>query len=227
MSDEEIKPSDPETLEKVRALLEDKIADKESEAESTTTSPVGERRETTRNTAYDEDNLTQHALYSWSAITPESRKVTVSDDEKACYLKAVLNDVPVILEILLEMGNDSLGNIRGTFRTLNNYEMDIVFLAIEKDREEGLISGHHQLATRLQQYAGALQLVAFQGNSTKYTEFKNPGNRSEDVKALRDAVFKYVGETNWARWQATLHMLRIFEAKVKICNDAALNGDFW
>lgn len=226
--DEELSPQDPETAAKVQAMLDGRIEEQVQEAKSQAAEvPPKERKETERNTTYDQENFTQNAMFSWSLNLPGLETITVDDTEKALYIKAVVNDVPVKFDIMLEMGDDSIGNITATFRTLNNYETDLVFQAIEEDRKAGVITGHHQLATRLQYYAGALQLEKFQGTNMNHLEFKEAGIVVDDVATLRDFVTKFVGRMNWARWQAVLQCLRIFETKIKICNDAALNGDFW
>lgn len=222
---EPIEQQDPETLAKIKALMDESI--EEQKAQATETAASEPRSETARNTTFDQSNFTQGALYAWSMMTPELGAVAVSDIEKSKYIKAVLNDVPVVLPIELEMGNDEIGNITIELRTLSNYETDVVFLALEKDKEEGLIKGHHQLATRIQQYAGALQTLKVQEKVVTTIAFPEPGDITTDRDKLRAFVTKHVSSMSWPRWQAILSALRVFETKLKICNDAALNGNFW
>lgn len=224
---EEIEQQDSETLTKIQAMLDERIEEKQKETAQQPAEQESVRLETPRNTSFDQSNFTQGALYAWSMMTPELSVVQVTDHEKALYLKAVLNDVPVIIPIELEMGDNVFGNLTVELRTLNNYETDVVFLALEKDKEEGMIKGHHQLATRIQQYAAALQLLKVQGKPVKQIAFPEPGDAHEDMIKLRAHVHKQVGAMQWPRWQAVLSALRVFETKIKICNDAALNGNFW
>ena len=221
---EDIEQQDQETLDKIKALMDDSL---EEQASQETKEPELQRAETSRNTTFDQSNFTQGALYAWSMMTPELGSVVVSDVEKSKYIKAVLNDVPVVLPIDLEMGNDMVGNITIELRTLNNYETDIVFLALELDKQEGIITGHHQLATRIQQYAGALQTLKVQSEPLVTIAFPTPGVSTADRDKLREFVRTHVGVMSWPRWQAILSALRVFETKIKICNDAALNGNFW
>lgn len=228
---EEVEQQDPETLDKIKAMLDDSIEEQQTKAKATkpkakqkTEKP---RKETAKNTTYDDTNATQGALYAWSMMTPALGSVTVTDMEKSMYIKAVLNDVPVILPIDLEMGDDIRGNIVVELRTLSNYEADVVFLALELDKEEGIIKGSHQLASRIQQYAGALQTLKVQEKALPTIAFPSPGDSLGDRDKLRSFVKKHIGAMSWPRWQAILNALRIFETKLKICNDAALNGNFW
>ncbi len=224
---EPIEQQDEETLAKIKALMDESIEEQKVQSAQVEESEETPRVETARNTTFDQSNFTQGALYAWSMMTPELGAVAVSDIEKSKYIKAVLNDVPVVLPIELEMGDDEVGNVTIELRTLNNYETDVVFLALEKDKEEGLIKGHHQLATRIQQYAGALQTLKVQEKLVTTISFPEPGDITTDRDKLRAFVTKHISFMSWPRWQAILSALRVFETKLKICNDAALNGNFW
>jgi hypothetical protein len=227
MNNDEVKQQEPEILESVKQLLEERIDQRRGEQESSMPPPKDVLTETHRNTLYDEDTPTSATVYAWSMGLPNLGEVVVTDLEKAKYLKAVLNDVPVILPISLEMGDDEAGNIVVDLRTLSNYEMDVAFFAIQEDGKENRITGTAQMAGRLQQYAGAMQTVKFQNDMFNHIEFPDPGEAKKDAIKLRDFTNKHISCMQWPRWQAILNALRIFETKIKICNDAALNGNFW
>lgn len=218
-----------ETLDGVRSLLEeDDIILPENDTPPSKQEDQPPRMETERNTTFDSSSNSQEAVLGWAFEAPDIGKVTVTDTEKALYLKSVLNDVAVMFNIGLDMG-DSNKKISADIRTLNNYEQDLAFLALEKDREENILVSPAALATRLQYYAGAMQLVSINGKRrANALGFDGDGSTLEaDVDHLRDHVNTFIKKINWPRWQAILVCLRVFEAKVKICNDAALNGNFW
>jgi hypothetical protein len=218
---------DPDTVDKVNRLLDGMPNESDSAPVQDNTSKEDERMETERNTTYDKDKVTQDKVFSWAMRTPEDVEVEVTDMDKAKYIKAILHDKPVILSIDLSIRDSSDINVSVDIRTLNNYEKDVVYVALDKDREEGLITGYQQLSTRMQYYAGALQVVNFCGNTAAHISFPEPGNTKVDAETLRTVTKEYVGKLHWPKWQAMVAALRVFEAKMKICNDAALNGNFW
>lgn len=221
---------DKAMIEKVKSLLEEpaKEEDKVPEAPIANPEDVGPetRIETERNTTFDPNVSSQTGQYSWNLGVDGLGDVTVTDIEKSLYLKAVLNDVPVIFPITLDMASADT-HVVITVRTLNNYEMDLVFWALEKDRAEGLLTNPSSLATRLQYYAGGLQVTSINNKQLSFLQFPEPGVMEEDGVKLRTFVSKFINKINWPRWQVMLVALRIFEAKTKVCNDAALNGNFW
>ena len=223
--------NDDETIAKVKALLDEKLTAPVEESDIPIPDAPKEEIEppvdTPRNTTYDSTANTQNALYSWSMNSANFGDVTVTDMDKSMYLKAALNDVPVILPIELEMQGTTGNKIIVEIRTLNNYEMDLVFWALEKDREEGLLTNPSAIATRLQYYAGGLQTIKVNKQPVSNIQFPEPGDTVKDGTKLREFIHAYIQKINWPRWQAILIALRIFETKTKICNDAALNGNFW
>lgn len=233
IAEEEIHTQDDQLIARIKEIMDNQISDDAPNDKEDT--PKNEEDDapvkvnTKRNEAFDQSQVTQASLYAWSMLTPELGTVEVTDVEKSAYLKAVLNDVPVVLDIDLAMAGKSIDSLPVTIRlrTLNNYEMDVVFMSLEKDREAGLISGHHQLATRIQQYAIAMQLQKVGQTTVKNLSFPEPGDMDTDVEVLRKFLHDFVGRMSWPRYQAVLMALRVFETKLKICNDAALNGNFW
>jgi hypothetical protein len=225
---ESVQTQDPETLEKVKSLLDERINQTAS-----TTQTVAEatpeqqpRMESEKNTTYDPSINTQSGTFAWNLNIDSVGDIEVTDLEKSMYLKAVLNDVPVILPISLEMGSGTT-KVTVDIRTLSNYEMDLVFWCLDQDRKEGIIGNPATLATRIQYYAGGMQAIKVNSSQLSYISFPEPGNMEEDGGKLRNHVRNMVAKINWPRWQIILTALRVFEAKVKICNDAALNGNFW
>lgn len=228
---EETTQQDAETLAKVKDLLDEALVPGQSEDETPYINKAPEdipapRIETDRNTTFDASVSSQTGMYSWNMSIDGLGDITVSDTEKAMYLKSVLHDVPVVLPIDLEM-HDENNKVSIEIRTLNNYEMDLVFWALEKDRLDGILTSPAALATRLQYYAGGLQSRKINTQPISNIEFPTPGSMIEDGEKLRVFVNEYIKKINWPRWQAILVALRIFETKVKICNDASLNGNFW
>lgn len=229
MEETQVEIQDTETINKVKALLDERLSPDvnstkvESVADSKDESP---KFESERNTTYDPSINTQSGTFAWNLNLEAVGDVEVTDIEKSMYLKAVLNDEPVIFPIRLDMQSKGT-HVTVEIRTLNNYEMDLVFWCLERDRQAGIIGNPATLATRIQYYAGGLQAMRINGTQLNNSSFPVPGSMEKDGAELREFITQYVAKINWPRWQVILTALRIFEAKVKICNDAALNGNFW
>lgn len=177
--------------------------------------------EANRNKNFEPDKASLAHLSAW-ALDSSSFKTEVTDEDKALFLKSLLNDTPLELGIKLEIG------LNMDFRILNNYEMEVVYLTLDGLSKEGKILGPAQYASLVQQAAAALQLVSYASKPVTFASFTPRANTPEDdVKTLREAMETRVALWSSVKWQAVIMGLRIFEAKLAICNENCRNANFW
>lgn len=194
----------------------------ESPEEVLTAEDVATRQaaEENRSKIFDEAGA-QASIASW-AMDVGKLKVEVTDMDKSLYMKAAVNDEPIKLPVTLDMG------VTIEIRPLVNFDLDVVFSALEKDQKEEKIKGPAQYASRLQYYSAALQVEKYNGKSRNYVNFERPWPDIDDAVAeLRENVEGDIAAWSWPKWQATILALRIFEAKLALCNENLRNGNFW
>lgn len=174
-----------------------------------------------RNKNFEPDKTSLAHLSAW-AIDRTDLKVKVTEQDKALYLKSLLNDTALELPVALEIG------LNMTFRALTNFDMEVVFMTLQKYSNEDKIVGPAQYASKVQQCAAALQLIKYADLPTNYVKFDAPRPCMEAaIKALSDYIENVIAEWDWPKWQAVVTGLRIFETKLAICNENSRNGNFW
>lgn len=162
------------------------------------------------------------ALNSW-AHNVDNTPVVVTDQDKSLYFKSLLTDSPLELDVKLDIGE----GFNLTFRSLNNNDFEIVYLAINKYSEEGKIPGASQYATKVQQCAVALQLVKYNNISQRYVKLDSQSPVEKQIADLRNYVDNEISNWSWPKWQLVVTALRVFETKLSICNENVRNGNFW
>lgn len=206
----------PET--EVISLDELKAAQQESDSKVQETFKNVEEQ---RSKLFEPDKASLAHLSSW-VFENENLKVEVEDMDKSLYLKALLNDSELQLDVTLDAG------ITLRFRALTNFDFEAVFAALNKMAKAGEITGPSQYASRVQQAAAALQLVSFGGKTLDYVRFDKP-HPKPDVAA--DKIIAYIESEmstwGWPKWQCIVTGLRIFETKLAMCNENIRNGNFW
>lgn len=152
-------------------------------------------------------------------------EVTVTDEEKSLYLKAALNDVPIVWNI--GVGD---GSLRVRLRSITQYEVEVVFRAVRMDIADEDIILPEQQYTRMQWYSCCVQALEVQGKSFDHLSFTHdPASEKldEDAQTLRTHWRSIHRNLSTARWNQMLMALRVFSFKEKLCNDALANKDFW
>lgn len=173
-----------------------------------------------RSKVFEPDKSSIAHLSSW-VFSEGNLKVEVDDKDKSYYMKSLLSDTPLTLIVNLEVG------ISFEIKALTNFELDVVFRTLETLSKEGDISGPAQYASLVQQCAAALQIVKFGDRALSPPQFA-PGRVMEDaVKELRARITYILGVWDWPKWQAAITALRIFEAKLALCNENARQANFW
>lgn len=188
------------------------------------TPPESKRLETDPSPLSDPGMPTMaHQVY-WQARDQHVGDVVVSDEEKALYLKAALNDETLIWDISLLNGR-----LNVQCRSLNHYEIDAIFRAVRMDDDEKVIAFEEQRFSRIQWYTACLQVMAVQEKGMDYLHFdpKPMTQIDTDAQSIRVRYEEIYRHTSSPRWSQMLTALRIFSIKEKICNDALANEDFW
>jgi len=186
--------------------------------------PVATRLETDPSPLSDPGLPTMaHQVY-WEARDAHVGDVVVSDEEKATYLKAALNDVPLIWDIELLSGQ-----LKVKCRSLNHYEIDVLFRAVRMDIDDKVVVFEEQRFSRIQWYTACMQVMAVQDKGVDYVHFDPQPMQhvDEHARKVRERYEEMYRHTSSPRWSQMLTALRVFSIKEKLCNDALANEDFW
>lgn len=173
---------------------------------------------------YDPGQPTAASLMYWVMQLPNLGKIEVTDMEKTLYLKSVDNDAAVTCEITLPMGPTKV-----EIRTRSVFEERAVLSALDTAayiRKE--FNDPAAVATRAQQLMGAVQLLAVNDKPLPLLDLAPAkGDILEAAKLIEEHAAKVINSMTGPRWNALLTALRIFEVKIKLCNDNANNETFW
>lgn len=200
------------TLDELKQQMEERAAEDKF---------TQEQVEAQRNKTFEPDKNNLVNMSAW-VFNRDDLKVEVNDMDKRMYLKALLNDTPIVLNIAMECG------LTISFKPMTNYEMEAVFLALQEDSNSGKIIGPSHYAARVQQYAAVLQLLTYNDIAAGHPVFSAPYPPIADtVLKIRECLETKVAMMGWPKWQAVVTGLRIFETKLAICNENMRNGNFW
>jgi hypothetical protein len=196
-------------------------ARKQIEKEQSDIKSIHDKVEAERNKLFEPDKASLAHLSSW-VFAAGNLQVEVDAMDKSLYLKSLFNDVPLELNVKLEMG------ISCVIRATTNYELDVIYKALEKYSEENKIPGPAQYASLVQKCAAAIQIIKFGDqvlSPPKYVYGEN--NIDTDADDLKNRIENVLGQWAWPKWNAALTALRIFEAKLALCNENARQANFW
>ena len=218
-------PQDPETAELVKGLMSTASSSREFLAEKQGQEPeeptaVEGRIDVPPNPEFSSDPT--HQMIT-EALVPIDN-LPLNDAEKELFLKAVLNDEPIRLPIVLYKGQ-----LKVDMRSRSTFEQKRVFDIIELDQKSGTMDPANVAlsVTRLQYYLAALMVERI--NDKLFSELKLvPGKTvEEDAAILRKFVAEKLESMTLIRWNSILNALRIFENKCAKLNSEAANEDFW
>lgn len=169
----------------------------------------------------------ESGIKAWALQMPELSRADIEPThlDKMAYMKAMLHDTELKLNI-----NLPAVKLKIVMRSLNNFEQDVVFKALEADQQDKEIAGPAAYVTRMQYYAAIMQIVSFNKKRQDYVSFpsdKEFPSTEDAAKELRTKTKKYISANNWATWQTKLTALRIFEEKMTLCNRSVLDENFW
>jgi len=158
-----------------------------------------------------------------SALAGISGNVESTDADKEIFLKAVLNDEPVVLKIELLGGNCVV-----EVRSKSTWEQSLTYEAALEDQDKKVVSDYYQAMIQMQKYGAVVQIQKINDKIFSTSEFKKPdGDWKPQREELRKLMSDKMESMNNARMTLLLNALRIFEYKLSemtaFCND----GDFW
>jgi len=159
---------------------------------------------------------------TWSYEDPVLKEVEVTDEDKALYLKAALNDRTV--ELPIRLLNDTMTVV---CRSLSNFEYEVVFRAIHKAQEAGLITAEAQQISYIQWFCSCMQVVSVNGSQLNPPRFQSSADINECAEAVMESHRQRYRDMDAVRWALSLTAARVFECKLKVCNDNLANLDFW
>ena len=154
----------------------------------------------------------------------DTQKIDVTDEEKALFVKAILNDQPIKLTVVLMDGNFKVQLRSRTFheqrRILDVLTADITDGTIPKDDLAYYV-------TRMHQYAMAIMIERVNGEVFSEISIPSESTVASAQKILHDAIAPKIEKLNSIKWTALQNALRIFEAKCAKLGTEAANQDFW
>jgi len=196
-------------------------ARKQQEQEQAEVKALHDKVEEDRSKLFEPDKASLAHLSSW-VFAAGNLEAKVDAEDKALYLKSLLNDIPLALNIKLEMG------INFVIRATTNYDLDVIFKCLEKYSEESKIPGPAQYASLVQKCAAAIQIIKFGDQPLNPPTFTYGQNSVEkDAEILRERIETVLGKWAWPKWNTAITALRIFEAKLALCNENARQANFW
>lgn len=205
--------------DRARALLEAE-AEHHAETETVRDTPPPESPE---NPLYRDDLPTQQKAMAFAMDHKSMGKIVATERERSLYWKAILNEVPIIMEL------EIMNQVPVVLQSLSAFDLDVVLECANADiKEKKIPDGLPAFTGRAQTYAAMMQTRKFNGIDQPDLCFTRPyPPLDEAVKKIRQAYDDRKYLHDHPRWNAMIAAVRLFEAKCKICNDNLLNRNFW
>lgn len=151
-------------------------------------------------------------------------EVEVTPADQRMYLKAMLNDVPVTLDIPV-MG----GQVTVTCRALSVFETEkVVTMAIKyfQDNPEvpSMLMADHIQQMRVLLQVMSINKVPFDGHKPLR---ENTTDEDMQMDDFRNKSWHTIRNMNITKYNMLVQALNVFETKLARMNSASLNGDFW
>ena len=151
--------------------------------------------------------------------------IVITDTDKELYLKGLLNDDSVILDIPF-----CNGKLVYRVRSKTGWEQTLAYEATvtskaEDDPEE---LDYYQSMLKLQKIGATLQILAINGKPFSNLKFESAGDDwTEQIMKVREACDNTIEVMDSVKMTLTLNALRIFEYKVARMAASCNTGDFW
>ena len=175
----------------------------------------------------------------WTRYVPTLGRVTVSDEEREEYLRALLQEQRFEIPIHLTLGKGTPFVV--TIRSQYASEKEIVALAVDKVTKDYPIrsladnsSGMANMALALDYYLRLsimTQVTRINGEPQEVFDARTEPNQfpesSPKVGELAAAVRTRFASVHQARFRLLVQALNTFHTKQLILEDAMVNRDFW
>lgn len=157
-------------------------------------------------------------------ISVRDTEIPVTSEDKILYLKACLNDKPVILDVKMKNG------ISFSCRSLSNYELDLTYVAVQLFAETYKNVNVGLYESIAQQFRASMQVVSIDGTRQPYLRFsyrEGAENMDEDARTLMEKSNKQLQNSQGIRFGLMVRALNVFQHKLTRLQEAAFNEDFW
>jgi len=160
-----------------------------------------------------------HAM-AWNVVFTDVGPVDVTPDERDLYWKAFNADTPVVFTVTL------MGDVRVECRALTQFEHRVIARALAMDGDDRTVSDPASFASQLQVYSVAMQALSFNGDPLPALRFADADRPLDDLAgSLRRLARKLTTTIQHARWTVLMTALRIFIAKLSICDAKVAEQD--
>ena len=217
---------DPAKIAQLKAILDDegsltkdKIVAEEKAAEE---NPPKAMPDDYRDKVYDP--LEGRDMMNPGALAGIEGDIVTQPDDKQRYLKAVLNDEPVILTVALANGEFNV-----KIRSKSSWEQTLTYEAASADQSDKIVSDYYQALIQMQKYGVMIQVLEINGKPFQNKEYIRPKNKdwTKQREDLRNSSIEVLDNMNNVRMQMLLNALRIFEYKLADMTAACNNANFW
>lgn len=222
---EEVKVDLTEEEQKgLSALFGDTDGEKTEEVskdeKSEKTPPPPDLTKQLKETVYDTSPLTGFEDGEVSGIEGD---VEITDSDKEMFLKAVLNDESVILNIPF-----CGGKVTFKIRSKTSWEQSLAYEATVQARINEKELDYYQSLLQLQKFGAALQILAINGTPLSNIKYDRPGEDwMKQVEELKKACETHIEGMDSIKSSLVLNALRLFEYKVAKMSAACNTADFW
>jgi hypothetical protein len=169
---------------------------------------------------FNPENTIVNDIFNSQKLEKLLGKIKVTEIDKDLYMKALLNDEPFVTTVQPIHGIDI------TVKSRALYEDEIVYHCLRIERDSGEILGPETYFTRLQLFLAGMQVVKI-GNKVVKFEYDEKDTFEEIHEKLKAHVAKVYNPMQAPKWNAIVAAVRVFEAKLKICNDNLRDENFW
>lgn len=211
-----------EDIEKLKDVLgvpsvDEKMAEEQKKADKPKSMP-----DDFRDRIYDPIKGTD--IVNPGSLSGLDGEISCSASDKQKYLKAVLNDKPVILNVKLAAGEFNV-----EIRSKTAWEQTLTYEAAIADQDDKVVSDYYQAMIQMQKYGALIQIQSINGETFSTKEYTRPkaGEWKEQRDGLRDHAVEVMDNMNSARMTMLLNALRIFEYKLAEMTAACNDENFW
>jgi len=176
--------------------------------------------EVSRDKTFDENPSKVDAIMSEVLIDTQKVDITVTDRQG--YLKAVLNDMPVKLDVEL-----CAGQIKYKIRSRTSWEQTCLYAALQKDQEEEIVKDLASVVIQLQKYGCVLMVESINGTLFSKETIPQEMSVEDAVERLRTLRREKIEPMSMPKWGLMLNALRLFESKLAKMGTECLNENFW
>ena len=176
---------------------------------------------------FDIEQQTIDESIRWTLTLPSIGTVTVTDTEKLDYLKKFNFDEPIEWQINIEHMNFNAG-----FRARTEYEQKVIWEALQTLRDAKYVQEPGVGVTMLQQCSAAVMICSIQGRQfpvdgprLKFVSGEKP--IKDHAEELLEYVRRHIDPLPSTKWNIIVHALRIFNAKLTLCDNNIANESFW